>query len=162
MAELELTRSRADRRLYEVGGVGALRVGGPFSRSATAEAGGTSWTFDRRGFWNRTIDARDAAGAVVGSFDPRTIRRGGTVRWGERELALQPASRWKERYALLDGERELALLDGKGWGRRPVGISVDQPDAVEPGLLLFAAYVVRRIAEDAASTAGAGTSGAPG
>ena len=160
MAELELTRRRDDRRVYEVEGVGALRVGGLFSRSATAEAGGSSWTFDRRGFWSRTIEASDAAGAVVGSFDPRSIRRGGTLRWGGREFALQPASNWRERYALLDGERELALLDGKGWGKRPVSISVNEPDAVEPGLLLFAAYVVRRLAEDAAGTVTAGTSGA--
>ena len=151
MAELELTRSRDDRRVYEVDGVGALRVGGLFSRSATAEAGGSSWTFDRRGFWSRTIEASDAAGAVVGSFDPRSIRRGGTLRWGGREFALQPASNWRERYA---------LLDGKGWGKRPVSISVNEPDAVEPGLVLFAAYVVRRLAEDAASTVTAGTSGA--
>jgi hypothetical protein len=159
MAELELSRSRDDRRVYEVDGVGALRVGGLFSRSVTAEAGGTSWTFDRRGFWGRTIEASDAAGAVVGSFDPRTIRRGGTLRWGARELALQPASKWRERYALLDGERELALLDGKGWGKRPVSITIDQPDAVEPGLLLFAVFLVRQLAEDAATAASAGSSG---
>ena len=164
MTELELTRRRDDRRVYEVDGVGALRVGGLFSRSATAEAAGTSWTFDRRGFWNRTIEAVDATGAVVGSFDPRTIRRGGTLRWGGRELVLQPASAWRERYALLDGERELALLDGKGWGKRPVSIKVDDPDAMEPGLLLFAVFLVRRLAEDAdaAATVTTGGAGAPG
>jgi hypothetical protein len=160
MAELALTRSRDDRRVYEVDGVGALRVGGLFSRSVTAEAGGSSWTFDRRGFWSRTMEACDATGAVAGSFDPRTIRRGGTLRWGGRELALQPASKWRERYALLDGERELALLDGKGWGTRPVSISIDESDAVEPGLLLLAIFLVRRLAEDAATTASAGSSGA--
>jgi hypothetical protein len=162
MTELELTRRRDDRRVYEVDGVGTLRVGGLFSRAATAEAGGRSWTFDRRGFWSRTIEASDATGAVVGSFDPRTIRRGGTLRWGGRELVLQPASNWRERYALLDGERELALLDGKGWGKRPVSITVDDLDAVEPGLLLFAVFLVRRLAEDADAAATVTVGGASG
>jgi hypothetical protein len=138
MAELELPRSRDDRRVFEVDGVGELRVGGLFSRRATAEAGGASWSFDRRGLWDRTIEASDAMGAVVGSFDPRTLRRGGSLRWGGRDFELRPTSAWKERYALLDGDRELARLTGRGWGKRPVTIGIDDPNAVEPGLLLFA------------------------
>jgi hypothetical protein len=154
MAELELTRSRDDRRRYEVDGVGALRLGGFLSRGATAEAGTATWAFDRRGFWQTTIEATDAAGGLVGSFDPRKLRRGGSLRWGDRGLELRPASRWKERYALADGDRELAVFDGKGWGRRPVEVSVDDMATVEPGLLLFAAFVVRGLAEDASSAAG--------
>ncbi len=140
--------------------MGALRLGGIFSRGATARAGGASWSFVRRGLWDRTIEARDAAGAEVGSFGPRAIRRGGTLRWGGREFELRPVSSWKERYALLDGGRELARLDGKGWGKRPVAVSIDEPGAVEPGLLLFAVYLVRRLAEDANTAAGAGSTGA--
>ena len=55
-----------------------------------------------------------------------------------------------------DGEVELAILDGKGWDRRPVKVALDEPEAVEPGLLLFAAFVVRALAEDAGGNAGAG------
>jgi hypothetical protein len=161
MPELELTRTRDDRRLYEVEGVGTLRVGGMFSRGATAEAGAATWTFDRRGFWRTTLEAADAAGAVVGSFDPRALRRGGSLRWGERHFELRPASMWKERYALAEGDRELAVLDGKGWGKRPVKITLDEPRLVEPGLLLFAAFVVRGLAEDASASAG-GASAATG
>ena len=57
-------------------------------------------------------------------------------------------------------DRELAVLDGKGWGSRPVAVSVDDPAAVEAGLLLFAAFVVRGLAEDANAAAGAGASAA--
>ncbi|MEA2382792.1 MAG: hypothetical protein QOH72_2763 [Solirubrobacteraceae bacterium] len=155
MAELELTRSRDDRRLYELAGVGTLRLGGLFSRGATAEAGTAAWSFDRRGFWQTTMEATDAAGTVVGSFDPRGLKRGGPLRWGGRDFVLRPASRWKERYALADhGDRELAVLDGKGWGKRPVKVTVEDASVVEPGLLLFAAFVVRGLAEDASSAAG--------
>jgi hypothetical protein len=79
-------------------------------------------------------------------------RRGAAL--GERELALRPASARRERYALADGERELALLDGKGWGKRPVKVTVEDPAAVEPGLLLFATFVVCGLTEDAADVAG--------
>ena len=76
-----------------------------------------------------------------------------TLRWGGRDYSLRPASRWKERYALADGDRELALLDGKGWGKRPVRVTVDDVGAMEPGVLLFAAYVVRGLAEAAGAAA---------
>jgi hypothetical protein len=160
MTDLELTRSRDDRRTYLVDGVGSLRLEGWFSRGASAEAGTGSWAFERRGLLRSTMAATDPAGAEVGTFDPRTIRRGGTLTWGGRELALRPASRWKDRYALADGDRELAVLEGKGWGRRPVRITLDDPDAVEPGLLLFAAFVVRGLAEDSSGASGAVASSA--
>ena len=39
MPDLELTRTREDRRRYALDGVGALRLEGVFARRATAEAG---------------------------------------------------------------------------------------------------------------------------
>jgi hypothetical protein len=158
MPDLELTRTPEDRRRYALEGVGTLRLEGLFARRATAVAGAASWSFDRVGFWQRSMEATDATGAVVGTFDARSIKRGGTVRWGGRELTLRPSSWWKERYALADGDREIAVLDGKGWGKRPVRVTLDDPAAVEPGLLPFAAFVVRGLAEDAGATAGAGAS----
>jgi hypothetical protein len=155
MADLELKRVSGERRLYALEGLGTLRLEGIASRAATANVAGKSWRIARRRFWMQDIEATDAAGATVGSFEPRTLRRGGTLRWAGRDLALRPASQWRERYALADGEKELAILDGKGWGRRPVTISIDDPAAVEPGLLLFAAFVVRGLAEDASGAAGA-------
>jgi hypothetical protein len=92
MAELELTRTRDDRRLYEIAGVGTLRFEGFFSRRPTAEAGAAAWSFDRRGLWQTTIEASDTTGAVVGSFAPRSLRRGGSLRWGDRDFELRPAA----------------------------------------------------------------------
>lgn len=160
MAELELKRTAGDRRLYALEGVGTLRLMGLASRTATAEAGGIRWRLGRRRFWQRAIRATDETGMAVGEFEPRSLRRGGTLSWAGRELALRPSSRWRERYALAEGGRELAILDGKGWGARPVRVRVDDADAVEPGLLLFAAFVVRGLAEDAAGAAGAGAGAA--
>jgi hypothetical protein len=160
MAELELTRMPADRRLYAIDGIGTLRLEGLWSRSASAEAGQRSWLIFRTGFWRRVVQATDAVGSVAGEFEPRAVRRGGPLRWGERELELRPASAWRERYALADGARELAVLEGKGWGKRPVRIIVADPAAIDAGLLLFAAFVVRGLAEDSGAAAGAAASGA--
>lgn len=155
MAELELTRTPNDRRLYVLEGVGTLRSEGLGSHAATADADGVRWRLGRRRWWHSDIQATDATGAVVGEFEPRTIRRGGALHWLGHELSLRPASAWRERYALVDGDRELAILDGKGWGRRPVKISLRDLGAVEPGLLLFATFVVRGLADDAGAAAGA-------
>ncbi len=155
MADLELTRTPGDRRLYSLEGVGTLRLQGFASRTATAEAGGTTWRIARHGFWQRLIEASDEAGTAVGEFEPRSLRRGGTLRWAGHEFVLRPASSWRERYALADVDHEIAVLDGKGWGRRPVMVTVDDSESVEPGLLLFAAFVVRGLAEDAGGAAGA-------
>jgi len=158
MADLELTRANDDRRLYVLDGVGTLRFERRFGgRRATAEAGGRSWRLETR-LWRRAVEATDESGSVVGSFDPRALRRGGALVWNGRELQLRPASRWRERYALADGDRELVGLDAKGWGKRPVKVTVDDPDAVEPGLVLFAAFVARGLGEDA-TTAAAAASG---
>jgi hypothetical protein len=155
--ELQLVRVPGDRRLYALDGVGTLRLTGLTARTALAEAADRRWAFAGRGFWRREVEARDEAGAVVGEFEPRTVRRGGTVRWNGRELALRPSSSWRERYALASGDQELLVLEGKSWGRRPVRLTVLEPGEVDPGLLLFAAFVVRRLAEDAATAAGGGS-----
>ena len=151
--ELKLTHVQGDRRLYALEGVGTLRLNGWGSRTATAEAGGQSWRIVRRGTLRRVTEIADAAGTPVGEFSERRGRRACLLRWGDRELTLQRASRWRQHYELADGGRELAVLDGKGWGRRPVKVTLEQPGAVEPGLLLFAAFVVRGLAQDAAAAA---------
>jgi hypothetical protein len=156
MPELELTRTKDDRRLYALGEVGTVRLTGFWARNATIRAGDRTWEITRSGFWRQPIHATDQGGAVAGEFEPRGgLRRGGTLRWEHREYTLRPSSSWRERYALLDGETELALLDGKGWGKRPVAVSVADLAQIEPGLLLFATFVVRGLAEDA-SSAGSG------
>jgi hypothetical protein len=58
---------------------------------------------------------------------------------------LPPASSWRERYALVDGEREVAVLDGKGWGSRPVTIGIDPallPDP-DPGHSILTTHAGR-------------------
>jgi hypothetical protein len=152
MAELALTRSAGDKRRYELDGIGTLRLGGWATRWATAAAGERKWGFARRGILGTVVQATDPAGTVVGSFAGRSIKRGGALRWQDHDYALQPDSRWRERYALVDGDRTLATMEGHAWGKRPV--RVDLPDdgaRVDPGLLLFTAFVVRALAGDAAA-----------
>ena len=155
MADLELTRTAGDRRVYALEGVGTLRLHGFASRTATAASGAARWRIARRGLRRRRIEATDGAGAVAGTFEPRGLPRGGRLCWIGRAFELRPASRWRERYALADGGREVAVLEGKSWGRRPVKVAVDDSAQVEPGLLLFVSFVVRGLAEEASGAAGA-------
>jgi len=153
MTELALTRSSRDSRRFELAGIGVLRLGGWASRWATAEVGEQRWGLARRGILRSRIEATDPAGNVVGTFEGRSLKRGGALLWEGHEYRLKPDSRWTERYALFDGERRIALLEGKGWGKRPVGVDIDDR-AIAPGLLLFTAFVVRALAEDATAASG--------
>ena len=153
MAEFELTRSKQDRRLYDLGALGSLRLEGVMSRRATATSAGQTWQLGRVGLFGRAMQAVGAGGVVVGEFDPRAIRRGGELRWSGRVLELRPASVWRERYALAIGDDEVALFDAKSWGRTPVKVEILRPEAIEPGLILFTTFVVRELARDAANTA---------
>lgn len=157
-SEFELTRVPGDRRLYALGGIGTLRLRGMLLRSATASACDGTWRFTRRSVWQRSLRATDALGREVGTFRPREIRRGGTVRWRGREYSVRPDSVLRERYALALGDRDLVMIEATGcwgWGaRRPVRLRLEHPDAVENGLLLFASFVVRTLADAAAADAG--------
>lgn len=146
MADLELTLSPHDRRLYALEGVGTLRLTFT-SRGATAEAGVNSWRIANRRWWRWAMDATDAAGTAVGSFEPGHYGHGGIVRWDTREFTLRPTKLGRQRYALAeDGDRQLAILAGKSLGPRPVTITVEDASAIDPGLLLFAAFLVRSFA----------------
>ena len=151
-----MTREPGDRRLYTLEGVGSMRLAGWIARRADAVAGTSRWRFTPSGFFGRQVIATDELGSIVGEFHQNAIRRGGALRWSGRSFELRPASVWRERYALCEGDSELALLDARSWGRHPVRLTV-QTD-VDHGLLLFAAFVARRLAEDSASTAAAGAS----
>jgi hypothetical protein len=156
MAAFELTRSREDRRLYELGALGSLRLEGFMSRRATATSAGRTWRIGRSGLFGGNIYALAAGDTVAGEFEPRAIRRGGELRWNGQTFELRPASAWRERYALAVGDTELALFDGRAWGRKPVKVEILRPEGVEPGLMLFTAFVVRSLADDASAAAGGG------
>lgn len=173
IADLELTRVPGDRRLYELRGVGTLRLEASFSRSAAAEAGDQRWQITRRHprrFWPPRIvrrgeliivfQATDPSGVVAGEFHGHARVRDGKVRWGERDLELRPSRR---RFVLVDGalELELATIKGKGWGKRPVKLTTYDEAAVEPGLLLLAAFVVGALTEDAMKRAAQAATLAP-
>lgn len=157
MADLELKRSPDDRRLYALEGVGTVRVEGWRSPRATAETGSRSWHFTRRGFWRRAVEATDAFGGNAGTFQPRGRRRvgrgdrGGTLTWSGREFALRPSGMGRERFALVEGDHEIVVVDGQGWGRQPVRVTADDRTELDPGLLLFSAFVVQGLADDSGS-----------
>jgi hypothetical protein len=162
MTDLELKRTAEDRRLYDLEGVGTLRLEGWGSPRATADTGVRSWHFARRGLWRRGIDATDAFGGEAGTFEPARKRRGGKLSWIDDEFVLRPASMWRERYALANGEHELVVLDCHDWGKQSVRVTVADLDEIDPGLLLFVTFVVRGLVVDAGAAAAAAAKAASG
>jgi hypothetical protein len=155
VADLLLTCT--GKRLYSIDGIGTLRLEKAFWNAAAAEAGGRSWRFGCRGWFRRRIEATDETGRPAGSFESsRGFRRGGTVHWEGRDFALRSRSTWKaQRFVLLDGDRDTAVFKGRASDRRPVTVSIDEPGALDAGLLLFVAFVVRGLVLDAFVAVGA-------
>ena len=156
---IALVRSAGDRRLYELDGVGSLRLNGWLMRSATVRTADATFTV-RKARWNATVVAVDAAGTQIGLHRPHALRGGGTLTWHGVEHELRHDALLAERYALVDHGRLLAEVTAKGWwgwgSRKPVELTVHE--RTDPGLLLFAAFVVRTRSSDAAAVSAATTS----
>jgi len=151
---LRLTRSSDDQRLYALEELGTLHLDSPDgerSRLATAAAGDRRWHLAHVGPFMNTIHAVDATGAVVGRYDDAGLREGGGLLWSRRSFAMRCASRRRDRYTLVEGDSELAMIWARNWGSHPVRVVGDDLSALDPGLLLFAAFVVRVLAEEWAS-----------
>jgi len=145
---MELTRDNVDADLWVLEGVGTLRRTGRISRAATAEAGGLSWQIVRRGWVRPGFRAADATGAVVGELKGSFMDRGETLRWSDRALILRADELRRGGYVLLEGERRLASMAPERFGKRPLDVTLDDL-TVDPGLLLFMAFVVQAYSDDA-------------
>jgi hypothetical protein len=153
---LHVRRGNLDRRLFTLGTVsgepiGTMRLHGLASSTATAEAGGASWTFTRR-LLSRAAHATNAAGAEVGTWLPRTFRRGGTFSWEGRPVVLSPNSSWREDYTLLDNGDRVAVVRRPGRCSPSIRLTIETREPV-PGFVLFVAFVVLRIADDSTNVA---------
>ena len=152
--QLELRRVPDERHAYFIDGIGRLRRdGGMFSSSFVGEAAGHSWRFAGRGLMQHTLEATDSNGAVIGRFVPNTIRRGGHLEWGARQLMLNPATRSRDGYVVREEDRDIIRIENRSWGRRPLKLTLIGADPIEPGLVLFTAFVVHRLADNDASAA---------
>src|SRR3954451_3785827 len=158
MTEIELLRSRSDRRRYTLGNLGSLRLNGLFMRSATVETNRETFSVAKTSWTTASVVARNAHGEI-GAFHPRTLRGGGRLIWLEEEYALRHEQPLGETYALLHGEHRLPPLTARGWGgggvKRPLTMQV--ADIQDPPLLLFVAYVVRTLANQRSSDSAATT-----
>ena len=150
MTSMELVRDPADPRHWVLDGVGTLLRTDRMSRAATAEAGGRTWKIVRHGWIRTGFRSTDATGAVVGERSPKDAE---ALRWSDRSLVLRRDGRERGGYVLLDGDRALATMTPKREGKRPLNVSVDDP-TLDPGLLLFMAFIVQAYADDASFNTG--------
>lgn len=150
MTELQLARSADDRQLYELAGIGTLRMVGTLAPSGLAQAGERAWQITWRGIFRNIIRACDESGQLVGEWQAFRLQRNGPLHWSGRVLTLRSEAAVRNRWALLDGERRLATFGGKGWGARQMAVTIDDDDdddaaaLAEPGLVLSSASTLPR------------------
>ena len=135
------------------------RLNGLLMRSAAARTGTRRFVFKRMKWTSAAVDAADEQGQIIGTFRPRQLRGGGTLRWRESEYTVQPTSLISEHYQLAIDGVEVATIEPRGWwgwgSRRPLKMRVAERVEADPGLLLFAAFAVRTLSSDAGATTAA-------
>lgn len=158
MREVELRRSARDRRLFEAEGVGWLRHDRWLSHRGEGGSVGSAaaeWSFEPRGWTGGRAEALDRrSGLPIGGYRrTAAFSQDGEVTWAGRVHELGRASRWRSRFRLADGPATLLELDVRGHGSRPVTLRVDPALDGEPGLVLFACWLGRLFAAQAAAGA---------
>ena len=151
MSEIGLVPTYEGVGHYALPGVGILRVeGGGWGRrpgwtGAIASAGSASWRFVGVGVMDATAtELVDKLLMVTGNVIGEFQYRGRALRWAGRELQFSsPFFSLREHYVLADGERMLAQVEARiRRSHRPISIKVGSAAALEPGLLLFVAFLV--------------------
>jgi hypothetical protein len=159
MARLALTRSPEDRKLYVLPGVGELRVARWPGKAVEATAGGRTYTFAPRGQEHRVPTATDAFGAEVGHQHGSWSLIWRSAKW---DLDFMPDISGSYALRRRGEEREVAYLALTGWGKRPVPIVLDDDARLDPGLVLFAMYLMNRFAEEVNRSASYSAAGGGG
>ena len=148
MATLALTRSREDRKRYDLAGYGSLRrTSLTGSRGEVRPDGGTQLRTERTGILRPVLRATDDVGSVVGEFRATGLGSSGDLTWRGESLRLRSTSWLRARYVLERAGDALVRLEVKGWGREPVRVDVVDL-ATEPALVLFAVAVARNVSAD--------------
>ena len=156
MREVQLSRSGADRRRYEIDGIGWLRsVGLLRLRAEAGDSGGQHWAFEPRGWAGHRAEALDGLSGLPVAEYRRTAKlsHGGMITWRSREYHLGPASRWRQRYAISLGEEQLAEIAVKGRGKQPVTLYLAPALETEPGLVLFACWLCQGFVTQSSASA---------
>lgn len=163
MQELILKRNDADKRVFELTGVGTLHWENKLRGHVTAEAATGTWELRRRGFLNGSTFALDTAGAEVAACWER--EQG--IHYGGRVLPL--VHYVKEPYVLWDdheGGRELVRYQDSNWRNTGTTVAVVEEEFIqrEPLLLLYGCYAVNwlvGIGKGAGMATGGVVGGAP-
>jgi hypothetical protein len=151
--ELELKRWFDDRRRFDLDGVGSIRRGGWWSRRAgLLPVQAPPLTAAPQGLMGRAAIVTTADGVTVGRFAQKgVLSHGGELVWRDRQLRVRSEALLTNRYSISDGDTALLEVRATGWGRTPARVSLSG-EAADPGLVLFALWVVQDfIAQDSAS-----------
>lgn len=159
MVDLELTRSREDRRRFDLPGFGSVRKLGLFGSAVEITTAEVVLRTERRGVFRTVVEARDQSGAIVGDFRSNALATGGQVRWRGESFELRSERWWGTRYVLTRADRPVLRLRCSGWGgRKPVTVTLEET-GTDPALVLFLTAVVQTVVSDSSSASAGGAVG---
>lgn len=153
---VDLVRTRDDRTLYEMAGVGWMQTGGFFGGSeVNVHADGVTWRCGKQGFFGTVFAAKNAAGGIDGRFSAAFLGSGGTMEWaGHPEYKVRKAGFFNPRYLLMHGSMILCEFTPLG-GKSLVRVQLRR-DGLPGGLILFGAYVAQQLRKQQSRSSGGG------
>ncbi|HEV7847034.1 MAG TPA: hypothetical protein VGO83_12330 [Thermoleophilaceae bacterium] len=154
MLELQLTRSKEDKRRLDLAGVGSVRFENLWGTKLRLTAPGQGeWRVVRS---RRGVAVSDAAGTTVAAFVGDGVESGDVA--VEITTPHQGLLGRRPSFLLLHGERELARVDPSVWSEKPLAITVLDEDFVarHPLLFLLALYRAQLVAASRQAAAAAG------
>lgn len=146
MAELALTRSRDDRRRFDLYGIGSIRkrrwIG--WGKVELITSDGVILRADRPG--HRTnADAVDAKGRIVGDYRKELLSWAGRVGWRSKVYDLTHDRLGSRRYTLArEGKVLLHVRLRLAYRRTPAYVAAEDPE-MDPGLVLFVVWVLQTL-----------------
>ena len=151
--EYDLLKPR--NRVMEMAGVGALDDVRWWGGACTARPDdGRTLHLAVSGLVNRVYRAVDPAGGEVATYRrERVWRRDGTLTWRGMDHELVQEGTLRRTFALRRSGRDLLTLKYFAIGPRRVNVRVTGVEEVEPGLVLYCAWLVLCFGQEDATTA---------
>ena len=157
MTTIELAQAADDKHRFDLPGVGSVRhLKRTSFDSELCTLENTCVQAAMKGVWQPKAEATDAAGTVIGSYEPTAkLSRNGAVQWRGETYSLQSESSWDYSFSLSRDTTVLIQVQTSGWGKHPTTVVIEE-DGVEPALLLFTVWLAETfVGQDFAYVAGA-------
>ena len=149
-----LTRSREDRRRYDLEGWGSVRKPGFLgSTHELTTWDGTLFQTDVSGFFSYRVRVYDEERRQVGEYEPGAFFNA-ELSWRDQVFQLRPERRFSRQLVLSRLGKDWLRIRGSRFDREtPVRVAVEDPE-IEAGLVLFTTRILLSARSDAPAGGG--------